>query len=175
MSEYYILFANETGTDDSVISKLRNIDTVKSAHGAFGQYDVIAKIESDNQSKAEQDITNKIRKIPQVRSTLTLEVNGVGFRKTNEVENEILEMHSVVAYVMIHCSSSDESEVIEELKNIPEVIEASELTGSFEIICKVVAPSYNEISEVIANKIRKIKNIKSTTTLNIVGNQGFQK
>lgn len=175
MSEYYILFVNETGTDESVIAKLRSIDTVKAAYGAFGQYDVIAKIESDDETKAEKDITNKIRKIPQVRSTLTLEVNEVGFRKTDETENKILEEHSVIAYVMIHCRTSDESEVIESLKKIPEIIEASTVTGSFEMICKVVAPSYNEISDVIAKKIRKIKNIKSTTTLNIVGNQGFKK
>lgn len=175
MSEYYILFVNETGTDDSVISKLRSIDTVKAAYGAFGQYDVIANIESDDETKAEQDITNKIRKIPQVRSTLTLEVNKAGFRKTNETENKILEEHSVIAYVMIQCRSSDESEIIERLKKIPEVIEASTVIGSFEMICKIVAPNYNEISDVIANKIRRIKNIKSTTTLNIVGNQGFKK
>ncbi|PIW33162.1 MAG: AsnC family transcriptional regulator, partial [Nitrosopumilales archaeon CG15_BIG_FIL_POST_REV_8_21_14_020_37_12] len=32
MSEYCVLLVNETGTDDSVISALRNIETVKAAY-----------------------------------------------------------------------------------------------------------------------------------------------
>jgi DNA-binding Lrp family transcriptional regulator len=49
------------------------------------------------------------------------------------------------------------------------------LIGSFEILCTIVAPTYNEISDVVTNKIRKIPNIKSTITLNVVENQGFRK
>lgn len=176
MSEYYVLLVNDIGTDDSVISSLKNIETVKAAYGAFGPYDVIVKLESPDEIKIEQDISRKIRKLPQIRSTLTLEIheNG-GFRKTNRVENEVLEKHMVQAYVMIHCNHSHESQVIENLKKIPEVIETNVLVGSYELICKIIAPTYNEISEVIGKKIRKLENIKSTITLNIVGDQGFQK
>lgn len=176
MYEYYVLTVNETGTDDSVIHALKNIETVKIAYGAFGPYDIISKLESNDESKLEKDISHKVRKIPQVRSTLTLEVNtGKGFRKTNKDENEVLEKHMAKAFVIIHCNHSDEPQVIEGLKKISEIIEASILIGSYEILCKIVAPSYNEISDVITNKIRKIPNIKSTITLNIVENQGFQK
>lgn len=55
------------------------------------------------------------------------------------------------------------------------MIEDDDLIGSFEIICKLVAPTYNDISDIISKKIRKIINIKSTITLNVVGNQGFTK
>ena len=176
MSEYYVLTVNDTGTDDSVIYALKNIETVKTAYGAFGPYDIISKLESDDEPKLEKDISSKVRKIPQVRSTLTLEVaKGKGFRKTNSDENEVLEKHMAQSFVIIHCKHSDESQVMENLKKISEIIEANVLIGSYEILCKIVAPSYNEISDVITNKIRKIPNIKSTITLNIVENQGFQK
>ena len=35
------------------------------------------------------------------------------------------------------------------LDDIPEVVEADMLVGNFEIICKTVAPTYNDISEII--------------------------
>ncbi len=62
-----------------------------------------------------------------------------------------------------------------EIDEIPEVIEADMLVGNFEIICKVAAPTYNDISEIISKKIRKINGIKSTITINVVNNQGFSK
>ena len=176
MSEYYVLLVNETGTDDSVIANLKNIETVKAAYGTFGPYDIIVKLQASNESNIENDIAQKIRRLPQIRSTLTLEIHEKsGFRKTNSIENEVLEKHMAQAYVMIHCNHSQESHVIENLKKIPEVVETNVLVGSYEIICKIMAPTYNEISDVIANKIRKQENIKSTVTLNIVENQGFQK
>ena len=176
MSKFYVLLVNQTGTDDSVIANLKNIETVKAAYGSFGPYDVIAKLESPDEIKIEKDISKKIRKIPQIRSTLTLEVHGDGgFTKTTEDENKVLESHMVQAYVMIHCNRSNESEIIEKLKKIPEIIETNILVGTYEIICKIVAPTYNEISDLISKKIRNIENIKSTTTINVIEKQGFQK
>jgi DNA-binding Lrp family transcriptional regulator len=64
---------------------------------------------------------------------------------------------------------------LQELEKIPEIVEADNLIGSFEIICKLAAPTYNEISDIISKKIRKLPNIKSTITLNVIGNQGFSK
>ncbi len=49
------------------------------------------------------------------------------------------------------------------------------LIGSYEIICKITAPTYNDISEIISKKIRKIPGIKSTVTINIINNQGFSR
>ena len=50
------------------------------------------------------------------------------------------------------------------------MIEDDDIIGSFEIICKLVAPTYNDISDIISKKIRNIINIKSTITLNVVEN-----
>lgn len=175
MSEYYVLLVNETGTDDSVISGLKNIETVKEAYGTFGSYDVIAKLESQDEIKLEQDISRRLRRIPHVRATLSLEISRGGFKKTSKSEDEVLKKYISRAFVIIHCSRSNEDQILKDLQKIPEIIESVILIGSYEIICKVVAPSYNEISDILTNKIRKIPNIKSTITLNIVENQGFEK
>ena len=173
MPKYYVFLVNQTGKDDSVIANLREITSVKQALGAFGPYDVIVKLESPDET-IEYDISHKIRKIPHIRSTVTLRVQKEGFRKTNQTENKVLEKHSAQAYTLLRCNESNESEIMDNLKNIPDVIEADVLLGSFDIIARIVAPTYNEISSIVSNRIRKMKNIKSTTTLFAI-NQGFQR
>lgn len=176
MPKAYVLISNESGTEDSVISNLNKIESVKEAHGTFGSYDILTKLESNDEQKIHHDIYNGIRKIQKIRSTLTLWVNEKeSFRKITKSEKEVLEKYMAQSFIMIHCNSSQESTILQELKKITEVVEADDLIGSFEIICKLVAPTYNDISDIISKKIRKIINIKSTITLNVVGNQGFTK
>ena len=176
MKKAYVLISNESGVEDSIISNLNRIDSIKEAHGTFGTYDIITKLQSDNLQKLEHDISNGVRKISKIRSTLTLLVNETEtISKINEIEKEVLERHMVQAFIIIHCNISNEISVLHKLKEIPEVVEADILIGSFEILCTIVAPTYNDISGIVSNKIRKIENIKSTITLNVVGNQGFRK
>ena len=175
MSKAYMLITSHVGKEDSIIALLRNIETIKEAHGAFGTYDIIAKLASDSEENIHDQISNKIRKIQEIRSTLTLLVKDEGFKKTTAEEIEVLKKHMTQAYVIIHCSKLNLTQIIEELKRIPEIIEADSLLGTYELICKIVAPSYNEISSLVSKKIRKISDIKATTTLNIIENQGFSK
>jgi len=79
------------------------------------------------------------------------------------------------AFITIHCSKLDESSIMKNLEEIPEVIEVDVLVGNYEMICKIAAPTYNDISEIISKKIRKIPGIKSTITINVINNQGFSK
>lgn len=176
MSKAYVLIINESGTEDSVISNLHKIESVTEAHGTFGPYDILTKLESNDEQKIQNDISNGIRKIQKICSTLTLLVNEKdGFRKITKSEKDVLDKYMAQAFIIIHCNRSQESPILQELKKITEVVEADSLIGSFEIICKLVAPTYNDISDIIGKKIRKITNIKSTITLNVVGNQGFSK
>lgn len=176
MAKAYVLLSNESGAENSIISNLRMIDSVKEAHGTFGAYDIITKLQETTSQKIEHSISKKIRTIPKIRSTLTLPIyEEESFCKINETEQEVLEKHMAIAFSVIHCKTSNEIDVMKKLREIPEVVEADVLIGSFEILCKIMAPTYNEISEIITNKIRKIPNIKSTITLNVIENQGFKR
>jgi len=68
----YVLVNCELGSEDSVISELKSIEGVSEVHGTFGAYDILAKVKSDQVEKLRETITWKIRKIPKIRSTLTL-------------------------------------------------------------------------------------------------------
>jgi len=176
MVKAYVLIVNETGTEDSVISNLNNIPTVTNAFGTFGAYDILTKLVSPNDQDIHHDISNGIRKISNIRSTLTLLVDEKpGISKTDEIEQQVLDTHMAQAFITIHCSKSDEHTVMKGLEEITEVIEADILVGNFEIICRIAAPTYNDISEIVSKKIRKIPGIKSTITINVVNNQGFSR
>ena len=72
MAEAYILINCEIGSEEEVITALKNIDSIKEVHGTFGAYDILAKIQSAQVEDLRETITWKIRKIDKIRSTLTL-------------------------------------------------------------------------------------------------------
>jgi len=176
MQKAFVLIVNESGAEDSVISNLSKIQSITDAYGTFGTYDILAKLESYDEGIIQNDITNGIRKISKIRSTLTLLVDKKpGILKANKIEQKVLDEHTAQAFITIHCLKSDESQIMKRLQEITEVIEVDVLIGNYEMICKISAPTYNDISEVISKKIRKIPEIKSTVTINVINNQGFSK
>ena len=72
MATAYVLINCELGKENGIIENLKHMDSVKEVHGTFGAYDVVAKIEHNEKEKVRETITWNIRKMENVRSTLTL-------------------------------------------------------------------------------------------------------
>ena len=74
----YVLLNSDLGTDESIISEIKKIlaeEQVKfEIQGVYGVYDIVLKLSSDDAEKLRAIITNKIRKIGKVQSTLTMMV-----------------------------------------------------------------------------------------------------
>jgi len=68
----YVLINCDLGSEESVISELKSLEDVVEVHGTFGAYDILVKVEAELVEKLRETITWKIRKIPKIRSTLTL-------------------------------------------------------------------------------------------------------
>lgn len=169
-----MLICCNSGSDDYVISNLKSIETVKEVHGCFGAYDVIVRMESNSEDALKKSITQRIRKVPKIQATITLMADNKNdfFGKTlSSDEKEVLDRHASQAYIAIHCNRAKEDQVLRDLSNIPSVIEGDIVIGSYDIICKVAAPTYNDISDIITKKIRKIENVKTTTTMNVIPNR----
>ena len=64
-----------------------------------------------------------------------------------------------------------EMEVMHEILKIDQVKEAKGTFGVYDIFVKIEAGSSDEIEDVITKKIRKIKNVISTTTLSVIPEQ----
>jgi len=74
MSIIYVMIVCEVGFEKSVIAELKIINLVKEIKGVIGEYDILVKLESNNSDELKNIIPLKIRKIPNIRTTLTLTV-----------------------------------------------------------------------------------------------------
>ena len=79
MPTSYVLINSDLGTDESIIEKIKEIlegekEIEYEIRGVYGVYDIILKLSSDNIDNLRSTITNKIRKIASVQSTLTMMV-----------------------------------------------------------------------------------------------------
>lgn len=72
MPRAFILVNAESGREDDVLKELRKIEGVEEAYVAYGVYDLVARVRADTMENLKDVITYKVRRINQVRSTLTL-------------------------------------------------------------------------------------------------------
>jgi len=75
----YVLLNSDLGSDESIVNEVKEILAAESevnyeVQGVYGVYDIILKISVDNTEELRSIITNKIRKISKVQSTLTMMV-----------------------------------------------------------------------------------------------------
>ena len=74
MNIAYVAIHCETGKESPIIRKLMEIKGVSEVTGTLGLYDIIAKVEAQDSKELESIITTKIRRIPNVLTTMTLMV-----------------------------------------------------------------------------------------------------
>jgi len=78
MSTAYVLLNSDLGSDSSIINEVKQVlqdeDVKFEVQGVYGVYDIVLKLSSDNAEELRAIITNKIRKIGKVQSTLTMMV-----------------------------------------------------------------------------------------------------
>jgi len=68
----YVLLNCSLGTEDEVIQKLREVDSIKEIHGTFGTFDILTKIETSTVEALREIITKQIRNFDNIKGTLTL-------------------------------------------------------------------------------------------------------
>ena len=171
MLKAFILINCEPGSDDKVIEDLQVMDGVISTLGTFGSYDVISLLHSESQEKLDDIITKKMRKLEKIQKTTTLlvekrsnEIDELFNKKQEQQKNRNL----AEAFVIVRFKPVLEGNILYNLGKIPQIIDGDTVVGEDEIICKVVAQTYNEIEDVVTKKIRKLEDIVSTMTLNVI-------
>ena len=71
----YVLLNSDLGSDESIITEVKGIlEGEYEVQGVYGVYDIVLKLTADDTNKLRSVITNKIRKIGKVQSTLTMMV-----------------------------------------------------------------------------------------------------
>jgi DNA-binding Lrp family transcriptional regulator len=77
----------------------------------------------------------------------------------------------MLAYILINSMPSQEKNIIEDLNNIPEVIEVNGLLGKYDIIVKI-SSDLPEGIDLAVRKIRSIKGITDSDTMPAIYGQG---
>ena len=72
MATAFVLLNSELGQGLQIGTSLKDIPEVKEVYVVYGVYDYIVKIETIGMTELRDIITNKIRRIQNVRSSLTL-------------------------------------------------------------------------------------------------------
>ena len=172
MVRAYVLMNCTTGFENEIISSLRKIDGVREAHGTLGMYDILAQIELDSEEKI-KDVTANIRSMPKITSTMTLTRSESEelFQSSEKLIGVMLGQNTSQAYVVIHCEKGQEYTTLKNLSHIPEVKEADVVFGFYDVLCKVIASNTSTLENVITKAIRKLPNIISSMTLNIINEQ----
>jgi DNA-binding Lrp family transcriptional regulator len=75
----YILISCELGSEKAIIDELKITEGVKEVQPTYGIYDILVKVEVQEEHKLREIITYQIRKMNKVRATITLlKIKGQG-------------------------------------------------------------------------------------------------
>ena len=76
-----------------------------------------------------------------------------------------------ISFVLVQCTIGHEMDVLRDLLKIDSVKEAKGTFGYYDILVKIKASSDKDIENIITKKIRKLKNVNTTTTLSVIPEQ----
>jgi DNA-binding Lrp family transcriptional regulator len=66
------LFQIESGNEDQVLKDVKKVEGVEEAYISYGLYDLAVKIRADSMDDLKDVLSNNLRQIKKVRSTLSL-------------------------------------------------------------------------------------------------------
>jgi DNA-binding Lrp family transcriptional regulator len=66
----------ELGQEAAVVESLKQVKEIRAVNALYGIYDVIAEVEADSMEKIKETVFSKIRRLENVRSTITLITYG---------------------------------------------------------------------------------------------------
>ncbi|HZY02687.1 MAG TPA: Lrp/AsnC ligand binding domain-containing protein [Anaeromyxobacteraceae bacterium] len=69
------------------------------------------------------------------------------------------------AFVLVKCEPGRLEEVANAIMEIDGVSEVHSITGPFDLLVKLYAPSYQDFGDLIPDQLQKVKGIRDTETL----------
>ena len=169
MSKAYVMMNCNLGEEKTIIETLEKIVGIKEAHGTLGLYDIVAQIECTTDEKIQEIVTQQIRKISKIQSSMTLTSSESGqlFEISEKLVGAILGKNDSQAYVVFHCKKGEEYATLKNLCKISEVKEADVVFGFYDIVCRVESSSEAVLQDVITRAIRELPNIKTLSLIHI--------
>ena len=70
----FVLINAELGAETELLNQLKNMERIKYVYVLYGAYDLVVKVEASDNETLKRTISNNIRQLKNVRSTLTMTV-----------------------------------------------------------------------------------------------------
>ena len=74
MAIAFVLINAELGAENELVNQLKATENVKYVYVLYGVYDLVVKIEAPDNATLKKTISNNLRQLKNVRSTLTMTV-----------------------------------------------------------------------------------------------------
>jgi len=72
LPEAIVLVNTDIGSEEEVLNKISTIEGVTEVYVVYGVYDLVVKVSASTTEELKDIISSRIRKLPNVRSTLTM-------------------------------------------------------------------------------------------------------
>jgi len=72
MPAAFVLLNTEVGFETDVLEKLKKVEGVDEASAVYGVYDIVARVKADTMDRLKEIMSFRIRRLNNVRSTLTM-------------------------------------------------------------------------------------------------------
>ena len=72
----FVLLNTELGQESKIIEALEGVGEITQIYSLYGIYDLIIEMEADTMDKVKEVVFNKVRRLDNVKSTITLLTYG---------------------------------------------------------------------------------------------------
>ncbi len=72
----FVLLNTELGMESKIIEALNVVEEITNIHSLYGIYDLIIELEAESMDKIKEVVFNKVRRLDNVKSTITLLTYG---------------------------------------------------------------------------------------------------
>ena len=72
MATAFVLLNVNLGTEEEVLARLKEIAGIGEVHQVYGVYDIVARVEAESIGGIKGILEGKVRRLDNVRSTLTM-------------------------------------------------------------------------------------------------------
>jgi len=75
---------------------------------------------------------------------------------------------TVSAYILIQTEVGRAAAVADQVRQIPGVLGADDVTGPYDVVVRVSAPSIDDLGKLVVSRVQMLDGITKTTTMPIV-------
>ncbi len=72
----FVLLNTELGMETKIIEALKDVEEITNIYSLYGIYDIIIEMEADTMDRIKEVVFNKVRRLDNVKSTITLLTYG---------------------------------------------------------------------------------------------------